>query len=1282
MRALNESALRAWLPRLALPLALTSGVLLGYYVVANQDALHLDVNLTPALVAGVIAGLLLSLVILRHEAFALALLVAAVYLNLSHVLVRQGFPSLLQLVAVPLVLAALHARGAVEWGRLLRRPLTWAVVAYGLVLLGSTVYAASPDLADARVAETAKAMLIYLLVILLATSGRRVLLAAWTMVLAGAALAGLGALRVAGVRIPGVSDGLARFELAHIHGSLFEPRITGPLGDANFFAQILLVLVPVGLCLAWQARTRRARLLAWASVGALMIATVLTYSRGGALALGFVLILALLAHGISWKRLAVGGGVLLAAWAFAVPAEFTARLSTITQFLPGGSNTGRRDSSFEERLLLTGTAWEMFADNPGLGVGAGNYTARFSEYAERFGSAAPDYHDPAAPRYPHNLYLEVAAETGVPGIIAFGAVLIAAFGSLGRVRGAPPSGVHDLRGLARAFQIALAGYLVSSLFLHGDFERYLWLLLGMAGAMDLLVAAPRRAVPRQSGVDEPSSPLGESPSGGGAPEPGAMTARRGVAVLLSRFPSVTETFVLREVIEMERQGQPVLLIPLLRESPPVVHAEARPWVERALYTPFLSPAIVAANVRAFAHHPIRYIGVVARVILGTLHSPRVALGTIAIIPKSVYLAQQIASRGIRHVHAHFATHPTTAALIISTLTGASFSFTIHAHDLFSRRYRPLLPLKLRRAAFVRVISRYNLDHLRRLYPDVPLERVHVVHVGIETELYAGAADGSARETGGEIGAAQRPAPVRLLSVAALRDYKGLPVLLEACARLRRDGVELECDVVGEGPMRAELEQLIGELTLESCVRLAGAKPQDEVRRLLAERPIFVLPSIILHDGWMEGIPVALMEAMASGCAVVASRLSGIPELVESGVSGILVEPDNPQALADAIRLLANDEAQIRRLGSNGRAKVDAQFRLDRTVSELLELVDLHNEPVSLPTVPGFPRSLRPGTPAPLGVGWVHDGPDATAVELLVAARAPLAPPAHAPAERLILKIHRDHPKASRTAAERAHSEWAALRMFQHDWTPWPTGNGTVAPRPGVPEPFLCDIDQGWLVMDACAGRNLALTVRASRLDRGREDWSATLTALGHAGRWLDAFQRHAAGLRDVTAAVTAWDAAVTHDLERCGGVVPERLLRRTRARLGELAATVVPRIDRGVLQHGDFGPGNVFVGHDRVQVIDFEGVRPGLPDEDVAYFVAQLELFLSWPLLGTRRREAVSAFLNAYRHGSAADEPAYRMARLSKLLQILGRTDPAWQRSVKSRRRRRILLGMLADAIA
>lgn len=1270
-------ALATQLTKLAVALGVLGAALLGQYAVAHPDFLHLDVGLTGATVAAVSGALLLCVFILRRADVALALLVAIVYLNLSHVLVRQGFPSLLQFVAVPVFIAAVLHRDPREWAQLASRPLTWLLVGYTLVLLGSTTYAQAPELADARVADTVKALLIYLAVVLLVSSARRAFLAAWTVLTAGSLLAVLGILRVAGIRIAGVSDALARFELAHIYGTLFEPRITGPLGDANFFAQILLVLVPIGLFLAWGARHRWQRMLAYAAVVVVIAATVLTYSRGGALALGVVLALSLLAHGISWRRLAVGGVALASLWTFALPTDFTARLRTVRELLPGEENiTGRRDSSFEERLLLTGTAWEMFAANPTLGVGAGNYTERFNEYAERMGSTAKDYHDPNAARYPHNLFLEVGAETGVPGFVLFAGALVAAFAALRRVRRTIPApGEDDLRGLGRAFQIALAGYLVSSLFLHGDYQRYLWLLLGMVGAMDTLVM-PRRTqrvrVRRASRpeVFEPAAPAPTVDRVSAAPK----AVRPPIAVLLSRFPSVTETFVLREVIEMERQGQPVVLMPLLRESPPIVHQEARPWMERAVYTPFLSLPILAANVRAFARHPGRYVSVVARVIAGTLRSPRIALGTIGIIPKSVYLAERVRAEGIRHVHAHFASHPTTAALIISTLSGSSFSFTIHAHDLFSARYRPLLPLKLRHAAFVRVISQYNLGYLRQLYPEVPLEHVHVVHVGIDPDLYASDNVGAPRPSRLHDATTASLAPVRVVSVAALRDYKGLPVLLEACARLQRQGIAVECDVVGEGPMRGYLERMLVDLDLDRCVRLVGAKPQHEVRRLLAERPIFVLSSVVLRDGWMEGIPVALMEAMASGCPVVTSRISGIPELVESGVSGMLVEPGDVKALAESIRTLAAEPDLVQRLGAGGREKVNEKFRLDRTVAELLSLIDAHNDAPTHPLAEAIAGPLRASEGAPaLGVRRVHDGADATVVELIV-------PAAHGPASELVGKQHKERPGASGPAAERAHNEWAVLNVFREGWVQEPDEDTTLPPF-GVPRAVWAALDQGVLAMEACPGHNLGALLRSTRATRDGTQWAATLSALRQAGTWLRRFQRHRSAAYEPEAGLAAWDEAAEGDLAQCSGMVSSHLLRAVRSRLTAHSITVAAQLKQGVLCHGDFGPGNVFVSDERVEAIDFEGIRAGLPYEDVAYFVVQLELFLAWPWLRTRRHEAVGAFLEGYLGGETMDQAAYRMARLSKLLQILARHRATGRRGPAALRRRGLLVRLLEDAV-
>ncbi|MEO6487224.1 MAG: glycosyltransferase, partial [Thermoanaerobaculia bacterium] len=211
-----------------------------------------------------------------------------------------------------------------------------------------------------------------------------------------------------------------------------------------------------------------------------------------------------------------------------------------------------------------------------------------------------------------------------------------------------------------------------------------------------------------------------------------MIARRAIAVMVSRFPLVTETFILRELVELERQGQPVLLVPMLKETPRIVHDEARPWVERAFYTPWLSAAIAAANMRSLRRRPLRYLGLLARLLGGSLGSPDVLARTLSIFPKSVYLAEELRAHGVQHIHAHFATHPATMAMIVSELTGIGFSITAHAHDIFVDR--TLLGMKLRRATFVRAISKFNRDFLVDLNPQAA-SKIEVIHVGIDPRNY-------------------------------------------------------------------------------------------------------------------------------------------------------------------------------------------------------------------------------------------------------------------------------------------------------------------------------------------------------------------------------------------------------------------------------------------------------------------------------------------------------------------------------------------------------------------
>ncbi len=180
------------------------------------------------------------------------------------------------------------------------------------------------------------------------------------------------------------------------------------------------------------------------------------------------------------------------------------------------------------------------------------------------------------------------------------------------------------------------------------------------------------------------------------------------------------------------------------------------------------------------------------------------------------------------------------------------------------------------------------------------------------------------------------AGLRLLSVGSLQAYKGHRVLVQACAQLRDRGVRLHCRILGGGGLAPALRRQIAALGLHAQVELAGAVTESEVAAALAQADVFVLPSIVAPSGQMEGIPVALMEAMAAGLPVVASRLSGIPELIRDGCDGLLVPPGDAEALAQAVLGLA-DAGERRRLGAAAQQRVRAEFELTANVGQLARL---------------------------------------------------------------------------------------------------------------------------------------------------------------------------------------------------------------------------------------------------------------------------------------------------------------------------------------------------------
>lgn len=398
-----------------------------------------------------------------------------------------------------------------------------------------------------------------------------------------------------------------------------------------------------------------------------------------------------------------------------------------------------------------------------------------------------------------------------------------------------------------------------------------------------------------------------------------------VAYIMSRFPKITETFVLYEILAIERLGFNVEIYPLLRERPNVMHREAGPLVERAHYQPFLSLPILAAQFYFLLAKPRTYLGTLLALLRGTWGSFNFFTGALGIFFKTVYFARCMAADGVTHIHAHFASHPAAAAFVIHRLVGIPYSFTAHGSDL--HRDRTMLREKVADAEFVVTISDYNRDLIVAECGEKYRNKTLVIHCGVDTEVFRPRSNGARRK--------RIAGPLNILCVGTLHEVKGQTYLVEACRLLADHGVDFACHFVGDGPDRATLIRRSSEAGLKDRVHFHGQRTRDEIAQLLRNADIVVAPSVPTKDGRREGIPVALMEAMASGVAVVASGISGIPELIEAGRSGLLVPPRDAFGLAQALEVLATPLLR-EQISREGRKKVEQEFDLHKNAATLAQ----------------------------------------------------------------------------------------------------------------------------------------------------------------------------------------------------------------------------------------------------------------------------------------------------------------------------------------------------------
>ncbi len=405
-----------------------------------------------------------------------------------------------------------------------------------------------------------------------------------------------------------------------------------------------------------------------------------------------------------------------------------------------------------------------------------------------------------------------------------------------------------------------------------------------------------------------------------------------VAYIMSRFPKITETFVLYEMKALEELGARVEVFPLLHEPPGPRHAEAAAYEERAHFTPFLSWEIVRANAKRMFGAPSRYFRTWWEMVSGTLGSPKFCAGAVVYFPKCVAFAERMEALGVEHVHAHFASHPALAALIVNRLSDIPYSFTAHGSDLHVDR--TMLPSKVASASFVVAVSAYNAELIARECGEHRGHRVVVIHCGTDSSAFA-RRGGSAPAGKGDGSTGDGDRRLRVVCVASLEEVKGHRFLVRACHLLAGRGVDVHLDLVGDGALRSDVEGLVEELGLSGRVTLHGAVPRPVVGRLLADADVFVLASHPTRSGRREGIPVALMEAMMSELPVVASALSGIPELVDDGGTGYLVPSGDPEALADRLERFVGEPELRRAFGRAGRAKVEAEFDILQGARKLL-----------------------------------------------------------------------------------------------------------------------------------------------------------------------------------------------------------------------------------------------------------------------------------------------------------------------------------------------------------
>jgi len=393
-----------------------------------------------------------------------------------------------------------------------------------------------------------------------------------------------------------------------------------------------------------------------------------------------------------------------------------------------------------------------------------------------------------------------------------------------------------------------------------------------------------------------------------------------IAYVTTSFGSLSHTFIRREVRELRRLGMDIVLYGVRPQTSPYLSPGDLSLCDETRYVyPLRLSETISANLWFAANRPRDYFRTFASALLNEELDPAAHLKLIYHFFVSASLAEGMRKKGVRHVHAHFINVASTLAMYSARMLGISYSITIHTGGTLNLAPYIGLREKIGGARFICSVSEHNIGYNDRITPC--RDKAYVVRCGLDPEEYAFRGD-ARLPLDGEM--------IMLISIGRLTEVKGFRYLIEAFGSLSKDRPRFHLSIIGEGPLKDAIQRQIAEAGLDWRVELTGACSEEEVKRRLAASDVCVVPSAETPKGEKEGIPVVIMEAMACGVPIVATRHSGIPEIVRDGVTGILVPEKEPQAIVSAVRKLASDEGLRKRCVRNARELVEREFNIHET----------------------------------------------------------------------------------------------------------------------------------------------------------------------------------------------------------------------------------------------------------------------------------------------------------------------------------------------------------------